>query len=253
MRKNALVTGASSGIGLELASELGTRGYHIVCIASGEEKLAEAIQLLHKKGYSAEYYVCDLSNVAERQGLIAEFSNRDPIHFLANNAGIGMLGPFLEVDYTTHQNICSLNIDAVQHLCHAFGKTMQDNRYGYIINVASVAGFLPGPDMASYFASKAAVISFSLALREELKSSSVHVTALCPGITKTSFFERAQCQQNFLKAPSFLIGDARVVARDAINAVNKNEAICIPGKLNKIAVRLAKSLPSQWLSALSHR
>lgn len=183
----AVVTGASSGIGREIARALSSKGYEIVLVGRNEEELRKMAALLEGP---SQIRKMDLTKIEERESLIEEFASAD---ILVNNAGFGIFGEFLENDEESAEKLVETNVIALQHLTCAFLRNMVAKDEGRILNVASIAGFLPGPLMASYYASKAYVVRLSEAIREELRArkSKATISILCPGPVDTSFSERA--------------------------------------------------------------
>ena len=183
----AVVTGASSGIGREIARELSSSGYEVVLVGRNEGELRKTAALLQGP---SQIRTMDLTRKEERDSLIEEFASAD---ILVNNAGFGIFGEFLENDEESAEKLVETNVIALQHLTCAFLRNMVAKDEGRILNVASIAGFLPGPLMASYYASKAYVVRLSEAIREELRArkSKATISILCPGPVDTSFSERA--------------------------------------------------------------
>ena len=183
----AVVTGASSGIGREIARELSSSGYEVVLVGRNEGELRKTAALLQGP---SQIRTMDLTRKEERESLIEEFASAD---ILVNNAGFGIFGEFLENDEESAEKLVETNVIALEHLTRAFLRKMVAEDKGKILNVASIAGFLPGPLMASYYASKAYVVRLSEAIREELRArkSKATISILCPGPVDTSFSERA--------------------------------------------------------------
>lgn len=183
----AVVTGASSGIGREIARALSSKGYEIVLVGRNEEELRKTSALLEGP---SQIRKMDLTKIEERESLIEEFASVD---ILVNNAGFGIFGEFLENDEESAEKLVETNVIALEHLTRAFLRKMVAEDKGKILNIASIAGFLPGPLMASYYASKAYVVRLSEAIREELRArkSKATISILCPGPVDTSFSERA--------------------------------------------------------------
>ena len=180
----ALVTGASSGIGKDIAIYLDSLGYDLVLVARSEDKLKEICKNLK----SAEYYICDLGKREECFALYEKYKNAD-IDFLVNNAGYGLFGYFDETDMQKELDMIDLNVTAVHILTKLFLKDFVKNDRGYILNVASSAGFLAGPYLSTYYATKNYVLKLTMAINEELRKrkSNVSVSVLCPGPVETNF------------------------------------------------------------------
>src|SRR5918995_207369 len=182
-----LVTGASAGIGSELARELARRNYNLVLLARRADRLrelAEELRLTH--GVHADIEPCDLTDVSERRSLIERLrAGERAVAGVCNNAGFGTVATLLESDLEREQQVVRLNVEAVHHLTGAFLPQMVERGAGAVLNVASTAAFQPLPGFATYAASKAFVQSFSEAVHAELGGTGVSVTCLCPGFTHT--------------------------------------------------------------------
>ena len=193
MAKTALITGASVGIGYELAKQFARGGYDLILAARNEEKLAAVSQEVRGLGVRADYFVSDLAGREAPLALFARVKDRGvPVDVLVNNAGFGALGAFHEIDLRRHLDMIQVNVAALVELTHRFLPDMIARKTGGVLNVASTAGFQPGPHMAIYYATKAFVLSFTEAIGEELAGSGVNVTALCPGPTESEFRSRAK-------------------------------------------------------------
>src|SRR5579872_5627834 len=187
----ALITGASEGIGADIARLCAADGYDVILVARRASLLAElAADLSHSQGIAARALPVDLADPAAPE-VIFEQTRADNVELLINNAGFGIRGPFVETDWDAESRLLQVNVIALMRLTKLYLPGMVRRRSGRILNVASTAAFVPGPFMALYYASKACVFSFSLALASELRGSGVTVTALCPGPTRTGFFKAA--------------------------------------------------------------
>ena len=206
--KWAMVTGASSGIGLEYAHVLAENSYNLILVARRQERLEKLkAELEQKHGVKAEVIVADLSLESEVEKVHSSSKQiTDHVAVLINNAGYGALGSFHEMDDQYQLKMIDLNVRALTHLCYLFSKDMVNKKAGYICNVASTAAFQPGPLMSVYFATKAYVLSFSEALSEELRPHGIVVSALCPGPTESEFKVRAHMEDsglmNTMKLPT---------------------------------------------------
>lgn len=190
----ALITGASNGIGLELARRLAADGNDLILVARRVDKLqALADELGGRFGVNASVIGQDLGYEGAAEELMTQLGDRR-VDMLINNAGFGEFGTFIDADVKRLNQMVQLNIAAVTALAHAMGRRMVAQGGGQILNVASIAGFMPGPGAAVYYASKAYVLSFSDALNYELKGHNVHVTTLCPGPTDTGFASAANAE-----------------------------------------------------------
>lgn len=243
----ALITGASSGIGEELARQLAPQAAQLILVARRMERL-EALKaelLATNPALELHLYQLDLT----RRGKIDEFvdwlqENGIAVNFLINNAGLGDHGPFAESDWRKVQQILDVNIGALTQLTHRLLPSLQEHEHAAILNVSSVAGFLPIPDMAVYAATKAYVTSFSEALRAELRGSGISVTTLCPGPVSTEFGQVARREDGtHIPAPELLKIPVERVVREALLAVTKDRARIIPGFLMLLLAALACMLP----------
>ncbi|MWV14418.1 SDR family NAD(P)-dependent oxidoreductase [Pseudomonas sp. L-22-4S-12] len=257
MPSYALITGASSGLGLALAEALARKGRNLILVARQREALESvACELSQRFGIEALLRVCDLSEPLRLTGLIQELEQGERrIDLLVNNAGIGSAGLFVEQDWGREQQLIELNILALCRLCHAIGQHMVQQGGGQILNVASLAAFQAGPLMSNYFASKAYVLHFSEGLRSELAPYGVKVSVLCPGPVATAFFRNSQlCSQSLEQRQ--LLADPEQVALLAVRGLEKNRAIIIPGRRNRLLSRLLRLLPralARYLTARSIR
>ncbi|WP_068829624.1 SDR family NAD(P)-dependent oxidoreductase [Pseudomonas sp. BMS12] len=254
MSTYALVTGASSGLGLALAEALARRGHNLILVARQRDALESiACELSQRFGVEALFRVCDLSEPLQVGGLIQELEDSERhIDLLVNNAGIGSAGLFVEQDWRREQELIELNILALSRLCHAIGGQMQQRGNGQILNIASLAAFQPGPLMANYFASKAYVLHFSEALRSELAPFGVKVSALCPGPVATAFFRRAQLRSEGLERHQQLASPEQI-ALIAMRGLEKNRAIIIPGWRHRLVPQLLRVTPRALVRRIAMR
>jgi hypothetical protein len=239
-----LITGASSGIGSELARVFAREGHPLVLVARSQGRLEDlAGELRRDHGVEVKVLVQDLAQTGAAsdlaQALVAEGVE---VETLVNNAGFGLLGPFIESDMVKHGEMMRLNMVALTELTRVLVPWMVARGKGWVLNVASTAAFQPGPGMAVYFATKSYVLSFSVALREELKGTGVKVTCLCPGATETRFAEVAQAQGSRLFKRRKLM-TAREVAEEGYRALQKGQAVRVTGHLNKLTSYLARLAP----------
>lgn len=245
MNQTVLITGATSGIGYELANVFAENGYNLVLVARRADRL-EKIKAEFEKdfGVSVIYIVKDLSEPTAVEEIAAEIKKcQINIDILINNAGIGVYGNFSQTEREKELNMIKLNITALTDLTKLLLGDMVKKRSGKILNVASTAAFQPGPKMAVYFASKAYVLSFSEALREEVKQYGVTVSCLCPGSTKTEFQKQAASEGILGSLREKVMMDAKTVASIAYNGLRKDKAIIIPGFKNKMLIILERFLP----------
>ena len=237
-----LITGATGGLGRELARRLAREADALVLTGTNAGALDElAAELGRDADCRIEALACDLSQPGAASELVAAAAalGLEP-STLVNCAGFGYDAPFIESDPARQRALVQVNDQALMELCHAFAPAMAERGRGYILNVASIAGFMPGPQMATYYASKAFVQSFSQALHAELRSSGVHVTALCPGPVRTPFWERADAAHTAL---AHLALPAAAVARASVRALRWNKALCVPGLFAKVVVLASRVLP----------
>ena len=228
-KEKALVTGASSGIGREIARVLGSQGCDLVITARRKADLESlAKELTDRHSIEVKVVVSDLSEQVGVENLIRDTGEID---ILVNNAGFGFNGEHLRLNQEGQLNMIDLNIRALTHLARHYGAEMKKQGSGKILNVASIAGYQPGPKMAVYCATKAYVLSYTRALHSELKKSGVSVTALCPGFVETGFQEVAGMDLGALELSGAV--PAEKVAKTAVKAMRKGRREVIPGWLNK--------------------
>ncbi len=245
---SALVTGASSGIGAEMARQLGEAGVPTVVVARRVDRLTE----IAARYDGFEVLEADLLT-AQGQAATGEriASTESPIDLVVNNAGFGTSGLFHELDVERLADEVELNVKALTVLSHAALAAMVPRGHGYLLNVSSVASFQASPGLGVYAATKAYVTSLSEALHSEVKSSGVHVTALCPGLTKTEFQEYSNTSGLATKVPDLAWTTVEQVASCGLRDVAKNKTISVPGALYKVAVTGSDLLPrsiTRWVS-----
>ncbi|BAN46297.1 SDR family oxidoreductase [Metapseudomonas resinovorans] len=247
MPRYALITGASSGIGLALAEALARRGRHLLLVARQRDVLESvACELTQRFGVEVLFRYCDLAEPLHVSGLLMDLEQGElDIDLLVNNAGIGTSGAYVDQDWGREQELLELNVLAMARLCHGIGGLMARQGGGQILNVASVAGFQPGPWMSNYYASKAYVLNFSEGLREELRPRGVKVSVLCPGPTRTAFFRGAHLEVGGLEGSKLMLSPEEV-ALETVRALEKDRAIIIPGWRNRVAAFLPRLAP-RWL------
>lgn len=234
----ALVTGATAGLGLEFVRQLATRGHSLVLVARTETRLREVAAEFAADGVATEVLVADLARRDDVDRVAARASSVD---VLVNNAGFGLRERFLDNDLTAEEEMFEVLCRSVLVLCHAAGRGMKERGGGRIINVSSVAGWLP---TGSYSAAKAWVTTFSEALAGELAPSGVSVTALCPGPVRTEFHERAGIPADAVPSRAWL--DARQVVRTCLRDAERGKVLSIPG-LYKGVVVAARFAPRRLL------
>lgn len=227
-----LVTGASGGIGMELAKEFAKNGHDLIIVARTSGKL-ETLKAELEKVYNikVEMFVADLSCEEERNRLYLYTQGQGmEVEILVNNAGFGDSNAFLDATWERQKNMVELNILALMHLTHLYGNEMKKRGCGKILNLSSVAAFSAGPYMSIYYASKGFVLSLSEAMYEELKGSGVTVTALCPGPTATGF-EKNAGMKNTKMFHVFGVETAEAVAKCGYKGVMKGKAVVYHGKI----------------------
>jgi len=253
--KTALVTGASSGIGLELCRLLARDGARVVMVARDEGRLQRASRWVQAEVPTAALTLvpADLAAVGAAAALHARVA-RDigDVDLLVNNAGVGLSGRFSKSDPDAVAGLVQLNVVALTELSGLFLRDMLAQRAGRILNVASTAAFLPGPGMAVYYATKAFVLSFSEALAEETAGTGVTVTALCPGPIETGFAARAGIEgSRLLRSP--LVVPAAQVAEAAYRGALEGKRVVIPGLANKLMVEGLRLLPRSVAASIAGR
>ena len=241
MSPTALVTGPTAGIGLSFASQLARRGYDLVLVARNEPRLRElAADLTQRYGVAAEVLPADLADRAALATVEARLKDpAGPVDLLVNNAGYGLRHPFLDNDVADEQQMLDVLVTAVLRLTHAALGPMIDRQQGAIVNVSSVAGFLP---RGTYSAAKAYVISLSEWADLTYRDRGVRTMALCPGFTRTEFHERMDVDRT--SAPRWMWLDADRVVRDALADLDRGKSISIPSKRYKVLAGLARYTPS---------
>jgi short-subunit dehydrogenase len=247
--RTCLVTGASSGIGAEIAGLLAARGLGVTLVARREAKLrALADELGSRHGVRAEVIAADLTDVESRRAIATELAARSlAVNVLVNNAGMTTVGPVHASDPDREIAMIRTDVEAVVHLCSLFLPGMVERRSGVVLNVASTGAFQPLPGQAGYGASKAFVLSYSHALRGELRPTGVTVTVLCPGPVRTGFGEAAGISdEDAIDAlPKIMWLSVAEVAKAAVLGMDADKAVVIPGMANRI------SAAAGWLSPRS--
>jgi len=246
MAKTALVTGASGGIGKSIAEQFAADGVNLIITARSLDRL-EAIAADWQTRYRVTVTPVqgDLAKPGGAQKLFDEVTGRGlSIDYLVNNAGMGVFGLFREAELAAVVDMLELNMVSLTVLTKLFLEQLIAAR-GKIMNVASMAGFMPGPYMANYFATKAYVVSFSDALAYELRGTGVTVTALCPGVTETGFFDAAAMHHSGL-VKNQKLPTADEVARAGYRAMQRGQVIYVAGFLNRLVVGGVRFLP-RWL------
>jgi short-subunit dehydrogenase len=241
--KIAIVTGASSGIGAELAVLLAEREYHVFAVARRAERLHDLRLRISRKGGQCTALPADLSDYEQRERLVAALApNADEIDVLVNNAGFGTHGYFADTDLDRELELIEVNCAALVHLTKRILPWMLQRKGGHILNLASMAAFQPGPVMAMYYASKAFVLSLSQALSEECAGTGVSVTAFCPGTIPTEFQQTAGVAKS---APPAYASNmtAYEAAEMALHAMFAGKRVAVPGAKNKVAIFMNRFMP----------
>ena len=248
MSKNnnyALITGASTGIGLALAHEFARHSKNVLLVARSEDKLKIACQEISEKyKVAADYIVFDLSEYSKLDDFYKVVDSRDlEIDTLVNNAGFGLSGDFVNLDLAKQIEMINLNVTSLVSLTHYFGQKFKTQRFGKILNIGSTLSFQHVPYMAVYNATKFFAFAFSIAVRKELESSNVNVTCFCPGSTTSEFFKDAGEKLNTIAKTQYK-QTPQTVAKLAYRALEKNKDFEISGIVNKLMIlALTRILP----------
>jgi hypothetical protein len=239
-----LITGASGGIGYELAKLFARDGHHLLLVSRNGPKLEDvAREIKSKNKVRCTIFAGDLSVPGAPDALYAEIKKASfEVDVLVNNAGFGSLGRFHERPIEEQLEMVQLNVTSLVHLTRLALPEMVARRRGRIVNVASIAAYQPGPLMAVYYATKAFVVSFSEAIANELHATGVRVTAICPGPTRTGFGKRAGAEQSPLLSRGMTMNAAKV-ARIGYDGMKRNKVVVVTGAKNKFIVVSARLLP----------
>ncbi|HKC29856.1 MAG TPA: SDR family oxidoreductase [Jatrophihabitans sp.] len=249
----AVVTGASSGIGAEIARELCRRGHQVVLVARSADKLDQLAAGMDGRGHPLP---ADLSDRAARAKLLERISQLGLVpDVLVNNAGLSTLGPVAKADPDAELNMIEVDVVSVADLCTRFLPGMVERGRGAVLNVSSIAAFQPLPGQAGYAAGKAFVLSYTQSLAAELRGTGVTATALCPGPVATGFGETAGFSKGDAEhaLPSILWVDAPAVARAAVDGMARGRLVVIPGVANRVAAALAQVTPRTVLLPILRR
>jgi short-subunit dehydrogenase len=250
LRPVTLITGASAGIGAALAHIFAANGHEVVLVARREQLLTNLAESIAATGAPRPTVLrADVSRIdaAKRIGEALAAAGQEP-EIVINNAGFGLVGQAAKLDRAEQLSMIDLNVRALTDLSLAFADALE-RRKGGILNVASVAAFLPGPGMAVYFATKAYVLSFSEALHQELAPKGVRVTVLCPGPVPTEFQARAGVKSKDM--PALLTQSAEAVAAEGYRGLKENRRLVVPGFGNKLITVLTRLLPRRTLLELT--
>lgn len=246
--ETVMITGASSGIGEELAKKFAKGGYNLVLVARTEDKLKTLAREL-KSEAKIKVWVepADLSRRGSAKKLAKSLNHQGiTIDILVNCAGVLENGNFVDLSSSSQEGLIDLNVSGLTSMLSHFLPPMVARGKGRILNVASIAAFQPVPGLATYAATKAYVLSLTESLAEELSGTGVSITALCPGVTATNMVTTAQEKSGGFNLPAFMIGEAEEVAAQGYRACLKGEVICVPGTVNLAATIVGRATP-KWL------
>lgn len=249
----ALITGASSGIGAELAKEFAKDKINVILTARREEKLmALSKELSDKYGIVTTVIAQDLSKPNGANELYNRVKSQGKdIDYLVNNAGFGDNGDFVDSDLSTQEEMIYLNVLTLTKLCHLFGNDMRNRKNGTILNLASTASFQPGPTMGVYFATKHYVLALSEAIAEELRPFNVYVCTLCPGPTQSEFGERAGFSK-IIPGDGNPFPTSEVVAKFGYIQMKKKKIVAIHGLWNAVQANLVRFVPRSLVRKIAH-
>ncbi len=244
----AIITGASSGIGLELAKIMASKGHDLILVARREEELHKLAEELKPHNRNIWVYPADLSKIDAAKELFNwTKSNNIYPEILVNNAGFGDMTDFAESNLKKLQEMIQLNMVALTELTWYFLPEMIRRKKGYMLNIGSTASFIPGPGMAVYHATKAFVLNFGESLREELRGTGVSLSTLCPGPTQSGFQEKANMQNAWLfnQAP---LPNSKEVAALGYKSMMGRKSISVHGFANKLIPLMTRTFPRSWVS-----
>lgn len=252
-RQTVLITGASRGIGYELAKIFARSGHHLILVGKDERRLrAVSVELGREYHIPVQAIAVDLSLIGAAEHIVEEIRGYSlKVDILINNAGFGAFGAFEKNCAAQESAMMRVNMAALTELTKLILKDMRSRGSGRILNVASTAAFQPGPLMAVYYASKAYVLSFSEALADELRGSGVTVSVLCPGPTRTDFQRSAEMKPS--KLFDWLMLEASTVAAAGYRGLMKNKTVIIPGFANKLLAFSVRLVPRRWAAGIVRR
>ena len=256
MKRYALITGASAGIGKEFAHQLAQQGWGLILTARRQDTL-ESLRSQLSESHQVDVHVVagDLADPKEPQRIYDYCQQHQlTVGMLINNAGFGVPGDFDASDWQTHSNMLQVMLTAVVHLTHLFYADMKAAQYGRIIQVASLAGFAPPTaGHTLYAATKSFLIKSAQALHLEAKEFGVHVTALCPGFTYTEFHDVNGTREMVSKLPKGMWMRAEDVVKQGLEAVEKNQEVKINGRKNNVIAYLSQAIPDRWMRFLMRK
>jgi len=253
MNKTALITGASSGIGKAFAEQLARDGFDLVLTARREQRLLELARTLEaERRVRVTVVTADLADPAAPQQLIATLDEKKiPVDVLVNNAGFGIKTHFRDTPWSQHAQLIQVEVTAVAQLTHLCLPRMIERGYGRIVNVASLAGLMPGaPTSTLYAAAKSFLVKFSESLAAELADTGVYVCAVCPGFTLTEFHDVMGTRGIISKLPAPMWQSADQVAREGLAAVMRGETVYVTGPINRALAVLMQHLPTRTAQRL---
>lgn len=247
-----LITGASSGIGKQFAKKFAAKGLDLILVARSEDKLNSVKEeILIESSVDIKVFPCDLS-LEDGPKKVHDYtsSNDLKVSCLINNAGFGSFGKFEDTDLARYQQMVNLNDKALVSMSYLYLEDFKKNGMGRIVNTASIASFMPGPYMSVYYASKAFVLSLSLALNEEFKDYNIKVTAICPAPTNTDFWKVAKVEMNNFKA-KHLSRNTDELVDGSMKAIEENKPFYVDGWLYKLAAFSTRLLPRNVLAHIA--
>lgn len=251
--KTALVTGASSGLGVDFARELASRGCNLILAARREELLRQVqADLIKQHGVGVEIITMDLSEPDAAQRLYDQVkASGKLVDVLINNAGFGLYGEFVDIPWEREKNMLDLDIITLVHMTKLFVKDMVARDFGYILQVASIGAYQPSPTYATYSAAKSFVLYFSEALSYELRHSKVRCTCVSPGVTATEFLKVAGQKPTAYQRASMM--DSPTVTRIGINHMLRGTPSVVPGFMNALMAWGNRLIPRRWAAALAYQ
>jgi len=249
-RPVAVVTGASAGLGAEYARQLAARGHDLVLVARRRERLEELARSLEPLGARSECVAADLGDPGQTAEAASRVAQRAPA-VLVNNAGFGIGRAFARSDLAREEEMLRVHVGAAVRLTHAVLPGMVARGAGAVVNVASFAAFVPGPNNATYGATKAFLVSFSESLHVELRGTGVRVQALCPGFTHTEFHAAARVDEKTI--PSLLWLSAESVVRESLDALGRGGPVVVPGLRYRLLRGLAAIAPRPLVRSMTAR
>jgi short-subunit dehydrogenase len=246
-----LITGASSGLGVDFATILAERGCNLVLVARREDRLrALAEELTHKHGVQAHVIAMSLAQLGAAQGLYDRIRALHlTVDVLINNAGFGIYGPFTEIPWEREEEMLRLDIIALVHLTKLFVRDMLARNFGYVLQVSSIGAYQPSPTYATYSAAKAFVLSFGEALNYELRATNVKVSVLSPGVTATEFLQVAGQRKSLFQRLSMM--QSRPVAEIGIAAMLRGKPSKVPGVMNAVTAWSLRFIPRRLQAAMA--